>query len=103
MLIYASVVYHRYRKGTLRGRYAPAPNPAQNPEAGQQYATGLMPPTAYSPQATGVTTQTTEYTSQVYTAPIYMQPQPCVRAADEFEAAAAIRNAANRTTFWVMI
>ncbi|WYZ40960.1 hypothetical protein EsH8_IV_001301 [Colletotrichum jinshuiense] len=28
LLIYASVIYHRFRKGTLRGNYAPANNPA---------------------------------------------------------------------------
>ncbi|KAB5529052.1 hypothetical protein GE09DRAFT_406734 [Coniochaeta sp. 2T2.1] len=28
LLIYASVIFHRYRKGTLRGAYAPALNPA---------------------------------------------------------------------------
>jgi hypothetical protein len=98
MLIYAGVVYHHYRKGTLRGKYIPAPNPAQNLETGQQYATGLEPPTAYPPETTGVMVQTTEYTSQVYTAPMYMQPQPYVRAADGLEAAAAIRNITKKIT-----
>jgi hypothetical protein len=28
LLIYASIIFHRHRKGTLRGAYAPALNPA---------------------------------------------------------------------------
>ena len=46
LLIYASVIFHRSRKGTLRGAYAPAVNPALGP---QQQAFVYQPNTADYP------------------------------------------------------
>lgn len=46
MLIYASVIFHRHRKGTLRGAYTPAINPALAEQQGLAYNPNL---TAYVP------------------------------------------------------
>jgi hypothetical protein len=38
LLIYASVVYHRHRKGALRGAYTPTINPALGDQQGFVYS-----------------------------------------------------------------
>ncbi|KAJ9157675.1 hypothetical protein NKR23_g329 [Pleurostoma richardsiae] len=71
VLIYAGVIYHRQRKGTLRGTYVPAANPSEQHIYVQN--TGYAYPPATDPYQGGAVYENTGYPS--YTQPIYQGEQ----------------------------
>ncbi|KAL2024852.1 hypothetical protein VTK56DRAFT_3551 [Thermocarpiscus australiensis] len=77
LLIYASLVYHRYRKGALRGAYAPAHNLEAHSLTAANTAYG--PQTAYPPPYAPDYPKTAyydPYAAQAYGGQGFYSPQP---------------------------
>ncbi|KAK3997902.1 pH-response regulator protein palF/prr-3 [Cladorrhinum sp. PSN332] len=77
LLIYASVVFHQYRKGALRGNYAPAHNPESH-KLVSTGNTGFPQSTPYGQDYPQEYPKATYYdgASQAYSGQAYAAPQP---------------------------